>query len=106
PPAATPGGRDTPPSGRRDPADGDYMKAVVTDIEGSTIRVRIGKWRGTIGPKDYEWTKKKIADIARTGDLIEVKISKVDPKGTFTATLEQPPLIEGAIVAIDTHPGR
>jgi penicillin-binding protein 1A len=75
-------------SWRRDPSDGDYMKAVVTDVEGTIPRPH-GEWRGTIALGDYEWTGGRSTSPA--GDLIEVGIIKVDPKGTFTAKLEHTP---------------
>ena len=52
-----------------------------------------------------QWTNKKSPkDILKAGDLIDVEITKIDGK-TATVTLEQTPLIEGALVAIDNHTG-
>ena len=93
------------PSWRRDPAGGDIAKAVVTGMEGTNVHVRVGRWRGVIDRRGYEWTKKRPADLVRAGDLVEVRVLKIDPKGTFTATLEQPPQLEGAVLAIDNRTG-
>jgi penicillin-binding protein 1A len=90
----------------RDPVEGEIVPAVVMGTEGGVIRVRVGKWFGTIDAKGYAWTRRRaIADVAATGDLVEVQILKLDPKGTFTALLEQPPAVEGALLAIDNHTG-
>ena len=90
----------------RDPVEGEIVPAVVMGTEGGVIRIRAGKWFGTIDAKGYAWTRRRaVTDIATTGDLIEAQVLKLDPKGTFTATLEQAPVLEGALVAIDNHTG-
>jgi penicillin-binding protein 1A len=91
----------------RDPAPGEIVPAVVTKIEGSAIALRVGRWRGTIERSGYEWTRRRPADIARQGDLIEAAVTRTDPKAlTFAATLEQAPAVEGAMVAIENRTGQ
>jgi penicillin-binding protein 1A len=47
------------------------------------------------------------ADLFKPGDLVDVAIVKVDPaEGVASVTLEQTPLVEGAILAIDNHTGQ
>jgi len=94
------------PKWGRDPADGDIVPAVVTGTEGGVIRVRVARLIGTIDAKGYAWTRRKADEAVKSGDLVEVRVVKLDPKGTFTATLEQPPVIEGAVLAIENHTGQ
>ncbi len=95
------------PRWNRDPAAGDVLPALVTAVDnGVTIRVRVGRWLGTIDRAGYAWTKRKADDAVRAGDLVEVKVAKVDPAGTFTATLDQAPNVQGAVLAIDNHTGQ
>jgi penicillin-binding protein 1A len=89
----------------RDPAVGDTIPAVVMGTEAGVIRVRAGRWFGTIDAKSYAWTRRKVDDVARRGDLIEVGVTAIDPKGTFSARLEQTPALEGAVLALDNHTG-
>jgi penicillin-binding protein 1A len=89
------------------PADGDIMRALVTGTEGNVVHLRIDKWTGTIDPKGFAWTKRRAADVAREGDIIEVEILKADAKTSkFTGRVEQPPGIEGAVLAVDNHTGQ
>ena len=90
------------------PAEGDIVPAVVMGAEGGVMRVRVGALHGTIAKAGYDWTKRKTTDdLAKRGDLIDVKITKLDPSGqTFEASLEQTPELQGAIVAIDNHTGQ
>jgi penicillin-binding protein 1A len=95
------------PAWSRAPADGDIMRALVTGTEGAVIHLRIDKWTGAIDSRGYAWTRRRANDVAREGDIVEVKIQKVDAKtGRFTGSLEQPPGIEGAVLAVDNHTGQ
>ena len=95
------------PSWNRAPADGDIMRALVTGTEGAVIHLRIDKWTGTIANAGYSWTNRRAGDVAREGDIVEVKILKADTKATrFTGSLEQAPGIEGAVLAVDNHTGQ
>ncbi len=94
------------PRWTRDPAEGDIVPAVVTGADNGVIRLRLGRWQGTIDRTGYEWTHRRAEDIAHRGDLIDVLMKKVDAKSaTFSASLEQTPELEGAVVALDNHTG-
>ena len=87
-------------------AEDDIVPAVVTNVDVQDLRVRVGRFTGLIGRTGYAWTRKKPQEIAKVGDLVEVRIGKIDEKtSTFPATLEQQPVLEGALLAIDNHTG-
>jgi len=90
----------------REPAQGEVLPAIVMGTEAGVIRVRVGKWFGTIDAKGYAWTKRRMADVARPGDVIEVKISSLDKDGTFSGVIDQPPAIQGAVLAIENRTGQ
>jgi penicillin-binding protein 1A len=94
------------PSWRREPVEGDIARGLVTDVDVAALRVRIGRLHGIVDRKGYEWTKKRPQDLARPGDLVEVRLGKIDAKGLFTATLEQTPQLEGAVLAIENRTGQ
>ena len=85
---------------------GDIVPALVMGIDGGVIRVRVARNFGTIGKTGYAWAKKRAEDLVKPGDLIEVKVGKAGAGGVFDGTLEQPPALEGAVVAIDNHTGQ
>jgi penicillin-binding protein 1A len=96
-----------PPRISRAPAVGEVVSAVVLGIEGTTVRIRAGAWEGTIAPAGYAWTRRAASAILRRGDVIEVRvISRTDASRTIDASLEQTPLVEGAVVAIDNRTGQ
>jgi penicillin-binding protein 1A len=90
----------------RNPAPGDFMPAVVTAVDGSVIHVRILGWAGAIVRSGYAWTHRTAHQVARRGDIVEVKVTKVDQTGgTFAADMDQTPLVQGAVLALDNHTG-
>jgi penicillin-binding protein 1A len=91
----------------RDPVQGEIMPAVVTGVGDTTITLRVGRFTGTIARAGYQWTRRAAKDVARVGDLVEVRVGAVDEaESTLQATLEQAPLLEGAVVAIDNRTGQ
>jgi len=88
--------------------DGDIVPAVVTAVEPASIKARAGALSVTIDRKGFAWTRKPSAvQVASVGDLIEAKLVAVaDDKKTATASIEQPPAIEGAVLALDNRTGQ
>ena len=94
---------------------GDIVPAVVVAI-GSTgpravpaasVLLRAGRYYVEVAKTGYEWTRKKSADFLKAGDLVPVKILTIDDDGRFaTASLDQDPLVEGSLLAIDNRTGQ
>jgi len=93
------------PRWNREIATGDIVPALVTDVEAGVIRVRAGRLTGTIAKQGYAWTKRRAEELVKAGDLVEVKVGKAKTDGVFEGELEQAPLLEGAVVAIDNRTG-
>jgi penicillin-binding protein 1A len=90
---------------------GDIVPAVVVSApKTGAARVRFGPYHADIGGKDLVYGPSKRpgpADYFRAGDLIEVNIQALDPvAATAKASIEQPPLAEGAFLVIDNHTGQ
>jgi penicillin-binding protein 1A len=88
--------------------EGEIVAAVVRTAEATAIVARAGSLNVTIDKKGFAWTSKATAgQLVRPGDLIEVRLTSVDQAaGTATGSLEQPPLVEGAVLAIDNRTGQ
>ena len=86
----------------------DIVPAVVADVDAAAIHLRAGAYRVTIDKKGFAWTRKTApSQLVRRGDLVEAKLLSLDQVAhTATATLEQPPLVEGAALAIDNRTGQ
>src|SRR5438445_13146135 len=93
-------------------AVGDIVPAVVGAIgkpaPATGARVRIGGYHADLTRDGFAWTHRtSAADLMKVGDLIDVEITKLD-QGTLTASvaLEQTPIAEGALLAIDNRSGQ
>ncbi|HUQ88892.1 MAG TPA: PBP1A family penicillin-binding protein, partial [Vicinamibacterales bacterium] len=86
-------------------AEGDIVPAIVREVTDTTAALRIGELHADLTRAGMQWTvKKSPKDYLKAGDVIEVEITKIDGN-TATVNLEQTPLIEGALVALDNHTG-
>lgn len=87
---------------------GDVVPAVVTGVAPAALQVRAGKLAATIDRKGFAWTRKTSAvQLAAVGDLVEIRLTAL-PEGETTAsgTIDQPPAIEGAVLALDNRTGQ
>ena len=90
-------------------AAGDVVPAVVvTAPKAGPARVRIGRYHADLPREAYAWTRRtSAADLLKPGDLIEVALAKIDEvAGAATVTLDQTPVVEGALLAIDNRTGQ
>jgi penicillin-binding protein 1A len=85
--------------------EGDVVPAVVTAATG-TARIRIGAYELDLPASAFAWTRRTSpADLFRIGDLIDVEIRAVRDGVPQAVALEQAPVLEGALVAIDNRTG-
>ena len=92
-------------------AVGDIVPAVVlapgTKDAPDAVLLRVGPYRATLPKRAYAWTRQRSGVFLRPGDLVDVRVTELDADGpTAVVALEQTPIIEGALVAIDNHTGQ
>jgi penicillin-binding protein 1A len=89
-------------------AAGDIVPAVVVSAPRTgAARIRIGTRQLDLPPAAFSWTRRtSAADLFRPGDLIEVDVRTAADGAPQTVTLEQPPILEGGLVAIDNRTGQ
>ena len=90
---------------------GDIVPALVTVVPTNAkenARVRIGTADVELPRTAFAWTgKTTAAALFKVGDLIEVSVRALDgSKKPTQLLLEQPPAVEGALIAIDNHTGQ
>ena len=90
-------------------AAGDVVPAVVvTAPKSGAARLRVGKYHADLTRDGYTWTYKTSAEsLFKPGDIIDVAVTKVDEAAqTLGVKLEQTPLAEAALIAIDNRTGQ
>jgi penicillin-binding protein 1A len=85
---------------------GDVVPAVVSYVA-DAARVRIGNEELELPKSAFAWTRKtSAADLFKVGDLIDVEVREVRGNRPSAIVLEQTPIIEGALLAIDNKTGQ
>ena len=101
---------------RRTMAPGDIVPAVVVAAAGpeapravapGSLLLRAGALFVEVPKAGYAWTRRTSPDFLEAGDLVAVEVKTIDEAtGLATGALEQDPVIEGALVAIDNQTGQ
>ncbi len=93
-------------------AAGDIVPALVEHVDPAGTApghaaLRIGALTAELTPKAFQWTRRTTASqVVTAGDLVDVELLTVDTEaGTASVRLEQTPLLEGAVVALDNRTG-
>ncbi len=71
-------------------------------------RLRIGRYTADLGREGIGWTgRTSVADLIQAGDLIDARVLKVDEAtATLVVSLDQTPLVDGAVLALDNKTGQ
>ena len=93
---------------------GDIVPAVVLGTSSIAARttsagalvLRAGALTVEVPKAGYAWTRKTKPDFVHAGDVVEVRLTAEDGSGNATADLEQDPVVEGALLAIDNATGQ
>jgi penicillin-binding protein 1A len=99
--------------------EGDMMEGVVAKIGKDHVVVHAGGTAGRLAFADFAWAQKRLngkdplkdvtlvknmKQLLMPGDVVEVVVKKVE-KDSIHFALEQTPVVEGALIAIDPKTG-
>jgi len=102
------------------PQEGDLLQGVVTKVGKDHVLVLAGSTEGRLAFDDMAWARRRLKgrdltkdvtvlpstkQVLKPGDVIEVAVKKVGRDGGVQFRLEQTPVVEGALVAIDPRTG-
>ncbi|MEQ1572933.1 MAG: PBP1A family penicillin-binding protein [Vicinamibacterales bacterium] len=88
---------------------GDVVPALVVSVTSGNgaARVRIGTHEIDLPRTAFAWTRKmSAADLVTVGDLIEVEVRTLQGGVPRTLALEQAPIVEASLLAIDNRTGQ
>jgi penicillin-binding protein 1A len=88
-----------------EPEVNGYVHALVTSSGIGIATVKFGRYAAALGQTDVGWTKGKIQNLLKTGDICYVKILSLSPNGAARVSLEQDSGAQGALLAIDNATG-
>jgi len=108
-----------PPSQEKPLQPGELVQGVVVKIGREAVQVQVGTILGQLLYDDMAWAKRRlkgkdpvkdavtlptVKNLLKPGDVIEVSLMKVEKHTTYFQ-LEQTPVVEGALVAVDPRNG-
>ncbi len=86
-----------------------YYKAIVEDIniKQKKYTLQLGIFSASLPFTNMQWavTKKPAESLLKIGDIVYVKILNVGKNNELIVSLEQEPLVEGALLSIDPNTG-
>jgi penicillin-binding protein 1A len=84
---------------------GSYVTGLVRSVEGSSATVKIGPYVAMVSPSSFAWTGRRSAsELFKPGDLAVFKILDITGS-TAKVELEQEPMAQGALLAIENSSG-
>lgn len=100
---------------------GDIVEGVVAKVSPQQAVVSVGETTGVLLLEDAVWARKRLlppdfntaetkpsatlTQIVTVGDRILVRIKRREPNGSVVVSLEQDPVVEGALAALDPRTG-
>jgi penicillin-binding protein 1A len=92
---------------KRPPEIGRQMAGLVKSVDSKAALVRMGGYAAVLGEPQIAWTGHKApAEIFRPGDLVSCTILGMDQvRRQLKVELYQKPMVQGALVAIDSTTG-
>ncbi|WP_305041441.1 penicillin-binding protein 1A [Geoalkalibacter sp.] len=107
--------------GTQPPAPDTVLEAVVTGSDERNLRLKVGAWQASLSRNEARWAgtievvaadRKPVGNAeggGRTrlplGAVVQTRLSKVNADGSLVLSLEQEPLAQGALVAVDPRNG-
>jgi penicillin-binding protein 1A len=84
----------------------DIVPALVMSVAPTSARLKIGAQVVDLKNDGFGWTHRAPPALFKVGDLVDVRIAKIDTSGKIeSVALEQRPMVQGALLAIDNRTG-
>jgi penicillin-binding protein 1A len=88
-----------------EPEVNGYTHGLVVSVSSTSVTVKLGRHAASLAAADAAWTRRKLPEILKPGDIIYVKILSIVPDGKARVGLEEDSGAQGALVAIDNATG-
>jgi penicillin-binding protein 1A len=93
------------PDWQDQPEVNGYMHALVTEVGSGSARVKFGAYTAVLSQPEAAWTRRRLADIVKPGDIVYVKILALEADRRARVSLEQDSGAQGALLALDNATG-
>jgi penicillin-binding protein 1A len=94
------------PAWSEEMAPDDVVKGLVLDVSERSAKVRIADQTVALLPEGCTWTGKRIPALLKSGDITDFRIGEMKDGKIMRIALDQPPLVDGALIAMDLKTGK
>ena len=85
---------------------GDIVTGLIVQVTRQRAVAKFGEYEAKVGNYETRWTGKKPSQIFKVGDLARFQILDInDEKKELKVSLEQEPMVDGALVSIEVGTG-
>jgi len=85
---------------------GDIVTGLIIEVNSQGAVARFGEYTAKVGNYEIRWSGKRPSQIFKVGDLAPFQILSINDKGKeLKVSLEQEPLVNGALIAIEVGTG-
>jgi penicillin-binding protein 1A len=88
-----------------EPEVNGYIHGLVISVSSASATVKLGRHSASLAAADAAWTRRKLPEILKPGDIVYIKILSIGPDGKARVGLEEDSGAQGALVAIDNATG-
>ncbi len=88
-----------------EPEVNGYIHGLVISVSPASATVKLGRHSASLAAADAAWTRRKLPEILKPGDIVYVKTLSIGPDGKARVGLEEDSGAQGALVAIDNATG-
>jgi penicillin-binding protein 1A len=88
-----------------EPEVNGYIHGLVLSVSAASANVKLGRHSALLAAADAGWTRRKLPEILKAGDIVYVKILSMSPDGKARVSLEEDSGAQGALVALDNTTG-
>ncbi len=93
------------PDWESDPDIDGYIHALVLSVTPAAANVKFGRYSATLMAGDAAWTRRKLPELLKAGDIAYVKVLSINRDGKARVGLEEDSGAQGALVAIHNVTG-
>jgi penicillin-binding protein 1A len=88
-----------------EPEVNGYIHGLVVSVSSASATVKVGRYSATLSAADAAWTRHKLPEILKPGDIVYVRILSIVSDRKARVGLEEDSGVQGALVAIDNATG-
>ncbi|HLP61713.1 MAG TPA: PBP1A family penicillin-binding protein [Candidatus Deferrimicrobium sp.] len=88
-------------------AKDEIFEGITLDVTNKEAIIKIGDYRGIMTAENAQWTRKELRRVLQKGDVALFRVLDISSENAYplTLSLEQDPVVQGAILVVENKTG-